>query len=155
MSTQALDGPDVDTVETGAAAGDRREEAGRLVPLPGWVWAIAGGLGLVLLACAGRYGWHRDELYFREAGRHLAWGYVDQPPFTPLVARIADLVAPDNLVALRVAPALATVVTVVLCGLIVRELGGDRRAQVVGAGVAASAGFVVGAGHLLSTATFD
>jgi MFS family permease len=154
MSTRALDGGAEDTAETEAE--DRRaEEAGRLVPLPGWVWAIAGGLGLVLLACAGRYGWHRDELYFREAGRHLAWGYVDQPPFTPLVARIADLVAPNNLVALRVAPALATVVTVALCGLIVRELGGDRRAQVVGAGVAASAGFVVGAGHLLSTATFD
>jgi hypothetical protein len=124
-------------------------------PLSRGVWLIAGAVFVALVASAGRYGWHRDELYFREAGRHLAWGYVDQPPFTPLVARLADLVAPGNLVALRLAPALATVATIVLAALIVGELGGDRRAQLVGAGTAASAGFVLGAGHVLSTATFD
>jgi 4-amino-4-deoxy-L-arabinose transferase-like glycosyltransferase len=126
-----------------------------LAPVPRWVWVIAGAVGVLLLACAGRYGWHRDELYFREAGRHLAWGYVDQPPFTPFVARVADLVAPDNLVVLRLVPALACVATVVLGALIVRELGGGRPAQVAAAGATATAGFVLGAGHLLSTATFD
>jgi hypothetical protein len=35
------------------------------------------------LVIATRYGWHRDELYYSEAGRHLAFGYVDQPPLTP------------------------------------------------------------------------
>jgi hypothetical protein len=126
-----------------------------LESVPRWVWVIAGAVGVVLVACGARYGWHRDELYFREAGRNLAWGYVDQPPFTPLVARVADLVAPDNLIVLRSLPALACVTTVALGALIVRELGGGRRAQVAAAAAMACGGFVLGSGHLLSTATFD
>ena len=149
MTTVTLDG----TEPAGAVAATRPDEGRE--PLPRGVWLIAGAVFVLLLATADRYGWHRDELYFREAGRHLAWGYVDQPPFTPLVARLVDIVAPGNLVALRFVPALATVATIVLGALIVGELGGDRRAQLVGAGTVASAGFVLGAGHLLSTVTFD
>ena len=125
------------------------------VPWPA-VGAIAGAVVALLLAVAKRYGWHRDELYFLEAGRdHLAWGYIDQPPFTPFVARIADWIAPGNLVVLRVAPALTAGATVVLGALIVRELGGARRAQIAGAAALACCGFPLGVGHLLSTAAFD
>ena len=123
--------------------------------LPAQVWWIAGAVVVVLLAFARRYGWHRDELYFLEAGRHLAWGYIDQPPFTPFVARLADEVAPHDLLVLRLVPALATGASVVLGAMLARELGGGRTAQVLGAGVVAGSGFVLGAGHLLSTATFD
>ena len=119
------------------------------------VTAVSGGAFLLLLAIAPRYGWHRDELYFLEAGRHLDWGYIDQPPLTPLVARLADRVAPGNLVVLRLLPALATAVTVVLGALLVRELGGRRQAQLAGAAVISAGGFVLGVGHLLSTAVFD
>lgn len=124
-------------------------------PLPAAVWWIAGGVVVLLLVLSPRYGWHRDELYFLQAGRHLAWGYVDQPPFTPLVARIVDEIVGPNLVALRLLPALATAVTVVLGAAFVKELGGDRRMQVLGAAAAAGGGFVIGVGHLLATATFD
>ncbi len=127
--------------------------------LPGHATAavvtVAGAMGLVLVMLAPRYGWHRDELYFREAGRHLAWGFVDQPPFTPFVARMSDIIAPDNLVVLRTLPALVTSVSVVVASLIVREFGGDRRAQILGAAATVAGGFLLGVGHLLATATFD
>jgi hypothetical protein len=52
--------------------------------------ARAGGVallvGLALADFAGHmlvsanYGYFRDELYYMEAGRHLAFGYVDFPP---------------------------------------------------------------------------
>jgi len=109
----------------------------------------------VLLAVAPRYGWHRDELYFLEAGHHLAWGYLDQPPFTPFVAHLADTVAPGNLVVLRLLPAITTAVTISLGAALVREFGGRRGAQIAGAAATAAGGFILGVGHLLSTAAFD
>ncbi len=63
------------------------------------VAALGGG---VLIAVAGRYGYHEDELYYLAAGRRLAWGYPDQPPVTPFMAHLTDLIAPDSLVVLRI-----------------------------------------------------
>lgn len=113
--------------------------------------AVVGVLGVV----AGRYGWHRDELYFLAAGKHLSWGYIDQPPFTPAVARLADEVAPGSLRLLRLLPALTTGLAVILGALIARELGANRRGQVLSALAVATGGFALGAGHLLSTAATD
>lgn len=119
----------------------------------GPVLGVAAVVGLVLLAYSGRYGYHRDELYFLEAGRHLAWGYPDQPPLTPLLARLADLVAPGSLVVLRLPSTLSAAAVVVLAGLIARDLGARRNGQVVAAAATAMSGFVLATGHLLSTAT--
>jgi 4-amino-4-deoxy-L-arabinose transferase-like glycosyltransferase len=118
------------------------------------VAAVAGVLGLVLFVFSGRYGYHRDELYFLEAGRHLTWGFPDQPPLVPALARLADLVAPDSLVVLRLPSTLSSVAVVLLSGLIARDLGARRSGQVVTAAATAMCGFVLGTGHLLSTSTF-
>lgn len=116
--------------------------------------AAAANLAL-LLVYAGRYGYHRDELYFLSSAKRLAWGFVDQPPITPLIARVSEAIAQGSLVALRLWPALFTAVSIVLAALCARELGAGRLGQVATAvAIAASPGVLAG-GHLLSTATLD
>ena len=128
-------------------------------PLPPVAWRpallAAGTLLAVLLATSARYGPHRDELYFLAAGNRLDWGYADQPPLTPLIARLADAVAPGSLVALHVPAALMMTGLVVLSALLARELGGGRAAQVLTVLTVGTGAAVVGLGHWLSTATAD
>jgi len=136
-------------------AGGAGQEA---APLPafavGPVVSAAVALAALLVAFSGRYGYHRDELYFLAAGRHLAWGYPDQPPFVAVLARLMSDIAPGSLVALRLPSALASAALVMLTGLIARELGGERIAQCLAAASIAVTPVVIGAGHLLSTTTF-
>jgi 4-amino-4-deoxy-L-arabinose transferase-like glycosyltransferase len=119
------------------------------------VWLVALVVVIVLLSVSGRYGFHRDELYFLMAGRRLDWGFVDQPPLTPLVARLAEIVGGTSPAALRVLPALAVAGVVVLAAAMTRRFGGGAPAQVYSAVAAGGAGVVLAVGHLLSTATFD
>jgi hypothetical protein len=119
------------------------------------VIVVAASLVACQLVLAGRYGWHRDELYFLACSRHLAWGFVDQPPFTPAVARVATALFGTSLYGLRLAPALADTGMVVLAAVIARELGGGRSAQVLAATAVAISGVLLATGHLLATATFD
>ncbi len=136
-------------------------EAGesRLKGLPpvaaGPIAALAASLAVLLTALSLRYGFHRDELYFMVAGDHPDWGYVDQPPLTPLLARASTALLGDSPAALRVVATIFCVAAVVTVALIARELGGDRRVQTVAACCAAGSGIVLGLGHLLATATFD
>jgi Dolichyl-phosphate-mannose-protein mannosyltransferase len=119
------------------------------------VTAVAGLLTAALIAFSDRYGYHRDELYFIQCGKHLAWGYPDQPPLVPLIARLMTDLAPGSLVLLRLPSAIAGGLLVVLTSLLTRELGGRRTAQVLAGAVIAVAPVVLGTSHLLSTSTFD
>ena len=121
-------------------------------------------LGIALIAAAAfaaemavsaRYGYHRDELYFLAAGQHPAFGYVDQPSLTPLVARAEAVLFGNSLVGLRVLPALALSVLVLLTGAMSRILGATRAGQLVAALATASCAEFLGAMHLLTTTTID
>jgi len=118
-------------------------------------WLTAGAVVALLLTVSGRYGFHRDELYFIVAGRRLDWGYVDQPPLTPFVARVAETVAGTSPTALRVLPAFAIGAVVLLAASMAKRLGGGPGAQVFAAIAAGGSGFALAVGHLLSTTSFD
>src|SRR5882724_1107709 len=68
----------------------------------------ATGLILFLAVCkflihlyAGRhYGYFVDELYYLACSRHLAWGYVDQPPLIALVTWIVRHLIGESLPAI-------------------------------------------------------
>ena len=86
---------------------------------------------LIHLLTNGGYGYFRDELYYLACGEHLDWGYVDQAPLIAVVAWFERAVFGDSLFALRLLPALAGAATVLLTGLIAREVGGRRFAVLV------------------------
>ncbi len=121
-----------------------------LIPLLG----IGGLVVLGLLLLSPLYGFHRDELYFIVAGRHPALGYVDQPSFTPFVSAGAVSLFGLSPTAIRILPAFTIGACVVIAGLIARDLGGGRRAQLLAAMTLAISGYLA-AGHLDSTATYD
>ena len=116
---------------------------------------IAAAFAAVLVAAAGGYGYHRDELYFIVIGGHPALGYVDQPPLVPLLAHAMDALSGHSLVWLRVPSALAGALLVAVTGLIAREFGAGRGGQSLAAGSVAVSFVLVGAAHLASTSAFD
>lgn len=80
------------------------------------------------LAFAHRFGYYRDELYFIDCAKHLAWGYVDQPPLAPIVTWLTGPLG-YPVWGLRFFPALFAGITVLLGCAIARELGGRAFAQ--------------------------
>src|SRR5271163_1779173 len=75
------------------------------------------------------YGFFRDELYFIACGKHLAWGYVDQPPGAPLVAWFSQKILGQTLFAIRFVPVLFATAQILLTGLTARAMGGRAYAQ--------------------------
>ena len=62
--------------------------------------------------------------------RHLDWGFVAYPPFTPFVERIALSLFGFSLVGLRLFSVLAQAIVILVSGLMARDLGGNRLAQI-------------------------
>ena len=120
------------------------------------------GIALIALAASGvemavsaRYGYARDELYFLAAGYHPAFGYVDQPWLTPLLARISAAATGNTLVGLRVLPAAGLAAMVVATAAMSRLLGAGRTGQLLAALAAATCAEFLGVMHELTTAAPD
>jgi 4-amino-4-deoxy-L-arabinose transferase-like glycosyltransferase len=119
------------------------------------VLPVAAAELLLLVATATRYGYHRDELYFRVAAQHPAWGYDDQPSLTPMLGRFSEWMFGADPRGLRMLSAVAMALVVMLVALIARELGAVRAGQAVAALATEASGAAMAVGHLLSTTTFD
>src|ERR1035438_220876 len=94
---------------------------------------IAAFVAAAHLLTNGRYGFHRDELQVLSDARHLDWGFVPYPPFTPFIERIGLSLFGLSLVGLRLFSVLAQSAAIVLAGVMAKELGGARFAQVTAA----------------------
>ena len=97
------------------------------------IWVIALAKLLFHIYFNNRYGYFRDEFDYIACANHLAWGFVDQPPLVPFMARISLLVLGDSLRAIRFLPALASSLLVVQTAFIAREFGGHRFALLLSA----------------------
>ena len=101
------------------------------------------------------YGFHRDELQVLDDARHLDWGYVPYPPLTPFLGWIELHLFGTSLTGFRFFAALAQCAAMVLTGLIARELGGRRFAQVFAALAVASMPFSLIMASMLMYSSLD
>ncbi|ACQ81812.1 conserved hypothetical protein [Beutenbergia cavernae DSM 12333] len=140
----------------GRAAREGAPGAESSVTRPAVAWRPVGAavlaLVVVLTVTSARYGYHRDELYFRML--EPAWGYVDQPPLTPLLVQAISGVV-DEAWAIRVPATLCAAATVVVVALLARELGGGAGAQTLAAWGYAFAVLPLAFGHLMLTSAID
>lgn len=119
------------------------------------VLVITGLTAVVGALASTRYGYYGEELGFLGAGKYLDWGYPDQQPLVPLLARTLDGLFPGSLFAFRLPAVLAGAASVLVAALIAREFGGDRRAQTLTAGAHATALWFAAFGHYLVTYSLE
>jgi hypothetical protein len=115
-----------------STAGIGHKQIQRDAPRAEWValLAVGGCFALLHLLTNGRYGFHRDELQFLSDARHLDWGFVAYPPFTPFIEHIGLSLFGLSLIGLRLFSVIAQTIVIIVSGLMARELGGGRLAQV-------------------------
>jgi hypothetical protein len=107
------------------------------------------------MATNGQYGFHRDELQTLDDARHLDWGFVAYPPLTPLLGRLELMLFGTSLVGFRFFAAIAVSAAMVLAGLIVKELGGGGREQVLAAVATAVSPVSLAQGAVFQYVSFD
>jgi hypothetical protein len=102
------------------------------------------------LAFCHRFGYYRDELYFIDCAKHLAWGYVDQPPLAPFVTWLTGPLG-YPVWGLRFFPGVLAGVTVLFGCAIARELRGGAFAQTLTGLTIVLAPGLIGIAYGLST----
>jgi 4-amino-4-deoxy-L-arabinose transferase-like glycosyltransferase len=117
--------------------------------------AIALAVAVLHTATNGRYGFHRDELQVLDDARHMDWGFVAYPPFTPFIERLGQELFGASLVGLRMFSVFAQATALVITGLMARELGARGLAQIVAALATAISPLPLFEGTEFQYSTFD
>lgn len=114
-------------------------DQGSLSSLHPAVWWVAGVKLLLHLITnlSGGYGFFRDELYYLACSDHLDLGYVDHPPLSIYILAVIRFLTGESLFSLRLLPAIAGAASVLLTGMIARNMGGKGFAQGIAAAAAA------------------
>jgi 4-amino-4-deoxy-L-arabinose transferase-like glycosyltransferase len=117
--------------------------------------ALAVLVGHALVNFFGPYGLQRDEFLYLAMGRHLhLWG-MDFPPLIALAASAGHRLLGDSIPAIRLVPALAHALLVLLAGVAAREFGGRRFAQGLAALCVALCTLFLRAGSLFQPTILD
>ena len=130
-----------------------REERSPLLGDTALLVYIALATVIIHVIIGNRYGWHRDELATLADARHLAWGYPAYPPVTPFLGRISLELFGLSVRGFRFFAGVAQAIAVVLAGLMAREMGGRRGAQLMAAICAVP--FCLGGGYEMQYVAFD
>lgn len=117
--------------------------------------AAAAAVIALHLATSGNLGFHTDELYYLDSGRHQALGYVDFPPVVPLLARLETALLGVTPWSLRLLPSALSGLLVVLFGLYARRLGASAPVQAIALVIGIAAPYLLAANWVFQTVTFD
>jgi 4-amino-4-deoxy-L-arabinose transferase-like glycosyltransferase len=122
----------------------------------GWAVLLIALLQFVLHLWANTHdNFFRDELYYLAAAQHLAPGYVEYPPFVALATAFSRAVFGSSVAGIRLLPALAGALIVVLTADIVALLGGGLLAQAMAAFAVALGPVFIGSSGIMSMDPFD
>ena len=110
---------------------------------------------VLLMARASVDHFFRDEFYYLACTRHIAWGYVDQPPLSIAILWIVRHLAGESLLALRLVSALALAVSIWLTGSIARRLGAGGFGELLAMVTMAIAPEFLAIGSFYSMNVFD
>ena len=95
------------------------------------------------------YGFHRDEFLYLEMGKHLAWGYMEVPPFIAILSAIANFLG-SSLFVVRLFPTIAGAIVIFLIGKLAKDLGGKKWGIII-----ACSGYLLAAAYLRTNMLFQ
>lgn len=101
--------------------------------LPIAILALTNLLLHLLVNLTGGYGYFRDELYYIACSENLALGYVDHPPLSIFILWLNRMMFGDSIFSLRLLPAVSGAILIFLTASFVKEMGGNKQAQIIAA----------------------
>ncbi len=101
------------------------------------------------------FGFQRDEFLYMAMGRHLRLWRMDFPPLIAIISQAERFLLGDSIVAIRLLPAVAGGLLVMMAAFIARELGGGKFAQRLAAVAVATSPLFLRAPDLFQPVVFD
>jgi len=101
------------------------------------------------------YGMFRDEFYYIECAKHLAFGYVDHPPFSIFKLWAWIGIFGDSLFSIRIIPSVLYGLLIVLVSMITIQMNGSSFASIISALAVLSSPQILGISGFYSMNSFE
>lgn len=98
-----------------------------------WIISAVNFLIIYLSVFNTSYGYFIDEFYYIACANRPAFGYVDHPPLAPFLLTLIQSVFGNSVYVLRILPAASGSAAIFMSGIITRQTGGGKYAQVISA----------------------